>query len=1191
MVAVVVATMAFGLIGVTAGQAGSATGPLSITVTSAPSQAATYQAVAFRITVTNTGAAAASGVTLTDTMTGASSVGPYPIQLPNGPVTTSDLGSCTFASPVETCTAPTIAAGQVWNVTMTVGVTAAAGASYSDTATVSGTESGATVGGTATATGDASQNLPPGFVQTQLVGGLTRPVAVVPAPDGDIYIGEQGGTILDYHDGALLPTPVLTLNVFEMGETGLLGLALDPDFATNGYIYVSYTDPISVAGVVNPYARLSRFTVVDGVASPSSEVVYYQGNQIQNEDGTGGSYDHPGNEVKIGPDGKLWWSVGDNVPSISNGQALSNIYGKILRFNLDGTVPSDNPFIDVPGAVPYIYAYGLRNPWRFTFLPNGKAMTEDTGSSYWEDLDTVQPGTNFGWPIKEGNCGSCGYANPAYSYGHYPTDAAASAIAAYSGSTFPKAYDNVVFFADVQRQDIEAVTFDPTYQTEVSDTVFDDSAGSIADLEEGPNGDLYMASVFGGTISEISAPGPFTPTAVAAATPSAGGAPLSVQFSSAGSSDPYGLPLTEAWNFGDGSAMSTSADPTHTYSSPGTYTATLLVSNGSTASSTTTKVVVGPSPPTASITAPSTYDAGQTVSFSGTATDPTDGALPARDYTWQVDFFSHGVLQPTYYAEVADPFYGPVTGATGGSITIPTDPSQVPGSYYRITLTVTDSLGLQTVVTRNIQPNLTSWSAGTSVPGAGYFVDGAWQTGTYSTEDVVGVVHVLTGLPMSQTVGGVRYRFEGWADGSALTDTLTAGSGPGTYTAEYEPVQTTMPSPWQSTDIGAPITPGTADYAPGSQSFYLDGSGADAFGVNDQFHYVYQTLNGDGTIVARVRYQTNTSVWAKAGVMIKQAAVSGSPFVDALVSPDVSPNTPNINGVGCDANGCFSPLPPVTPAMGNGARMQYTGSKSDTPATYPAGFTDPDKWLKLTREGNVFTSWISSDGVDWTLMGTATVDMTGPVTIGLFDTAHNIGENSTVAFDNVSVTTPAPLGPLPSPWVDSDVGSPAIAGSAGYTGGVFTVNGNGADIFGTNDQFNYVHQTATTSGTIVARVTSETDTSSNAKAGVMFKQSTTAGSDYMLITTSPAGVVKVEYDFNGSITQTSTYTFPNVWMKLAWEGGKFTAYLSSDGVTWTQALSKTLPITSPATVGIFECSHNVKALGTATFDHVSYTSP
>jgi uncharacterized repeat protein (TIGR01451 family) len=1177
----------------TAGPSASAANPLSIAVTSSPASAATYQAIVFRVTVTNTGAAAATGVTLTDTMTGASSVGPYPVQLPNGPVTTSNLGSCTFASPAETCTAPTIAAGQVWNLTLTVGVTAAAGTAYSDTAKVSGTESSAAVGATATTTANATQNLPPGFVQTKLAGGLTKPVVVLPAPNGDIYIGEQVGKILDYHNGAVLPTPVLTLNVFNVGETGLLGVALDPNFATNGYIYVSYTVPITVAGVVKPYARLSRFTVVNGVASTASEKVYYQGNQIQNEDGTGGNYDHPGNQVKIGPDGKLWWSVGDNVPSISNGQALSNIYGKILRFNLDGTVPSDNPFVDVAGAVPYIYAYGLRNPWRFTFLPNGLAMTEDTGSSYWEDLDTIQSGTNFGWPIKEGNCGSCGYANPAYSYGHYPTDAATSAIAAYSGSTFPKAYDNVVFFGDYNRQDIEAVTFDPTYKTEISDTVFDSNAGTIADLEEGPNGNLYLANVFGGTISEITAPGPFPPTAVATATPSAGGAPLAVQLSSAGSSDPYGHALTYSWNFGDGSPVSTAADPSHAYATSGTYTATLTVSDGSQTGMTTTKVVVGPAPPTASITAPSTYDAGQTVSFSGTTTDPTDGVLPARDYTWQVDFISNGVVQPTYFAEVADPFYGPVTGSTDGNITIPTDPSQVPGSYYRITLTVTDSLGLQTVVTKDIQPNLTSWSAGTSVAGAGYFVDGSWHTGSYSTEDVVGVVHVLTGMPSPQTVGGVRYRFVGWADGSALTDTITAGSGPGTYTAEYEPVQTTVPSPWQSTDIGAPITAGTADYATGSKTFYVDGSGADAFGANDQFHYVYQTLNGDGTIVARVRYQTNSSAWAKAGVMIKQSATSGAPFVDALVTPDVSPNTPNINGVGCDANGCFSPLPPITPAMGYGARMQYSNSGSQTPASYPAGFTDPNKWLKLQRSGNTFTSWISANGVNWTEIGVATVAMTGPVTIGLFDTSHNIGVDSTVAFDNVQVTStppPPPPGPLPTPWVDSDVGSPMIAGSAGYTNGLFTVNGAGTDIWQTNDQFNYVHQPATGSGTIEAQVTSETDTSSNAKAGIMFKQSTTAGSPYILIAASPSGLVKVEYDFDGSFSY-SNYVVPNAWMKLSWSAGKFTASLSSNGTTWTQVLSKTLSITSPATVGLVECSHNASALGTATFANVSYTSP
>ena len=399
---------------------------------------------------------------------------------------------------------------------MTVGVTAAAGAAYSDTATVSGTESGATVGGTATTTANASPDLPPGFVQTQLVGGLNKPIVVVPAPNGDIYIGEQGGTILDYHNGALLPTPVLTLNVFQRGgdrtardwrstrtspPTGTSTSPTPSPSPSPGWSSPTpgcRASPWSTASPARPARRsITRATRSRTRTAPEETTTIRA------------------TTVKIGPDGKLWWSVGDNVPSISNGQALSTTStARSSGSTWTASVPSDNPFVNVPGAVPYIYAYGLRNPWRFTFLPNGKAMTEDTGSSYWEDLDTLQPGSNFGWPIKEGNCGSCGYANPAYSYGHYPTDAAASAIAAYSGSTFPKAYDNVVFFGDYNRQDIEAVTFDPTYQTEVSDTVFDSNAGTIADLEEGPDGNLYLANVFGGTRLRNLGPGPFPPTAV-----------------------------------------------------------------------------------------------------------------------------------------------------------------------------------------------------------------------------------------------------------------------------------------------------------------------------------------------------------------------------------------------------------------------------------------------------------------------------------------------------------------------------------------------------------------------------------------------------------------------------------------------------------------------------------------------------
>src|SRR3989440_2049774 len=527
----------------------------------------------------------------------------------------------------------------------------------------------------------AFPDLPPGFAKTQLAQGLKNPSVFAFAPNGDIYIGEQSGIILIYRNGAVLPTPVVTLNTDGSGEKGLLGLALDPNFATNGYMYVSYT-------TLDEHAQLSRLTVQNDTASLSSERVYMRGNQLQNTH-------HSANDLHIGPDGKLWWAVGDNVPSITNGRTLTNIYGKILRFNLDGTIPGDNPFLHVPGAVPAIYAYGLRNPFRFTFLPNGKAMVADTGSSYWEEMNTIQPGGNFGWDFYEGNCGSCGSINPVYAYGHLPTDGAISAIAAYSGSVFPKQYDQVVFFGDYSRGDIEAVTFDPTYNTEISDNVFDSSAGTIADLQEGPDGNLYFVSIFEGTFSKISPTGPFPPTAAVSASPNAGLPSLTVQFSSAGSSDPYGLPLTYSWNFGDGSPVSTVPNPSYTYATNGTYTVTLTVSNGTQTGTASTKVVVGHTPPTASITSPAvnaTYNGGGTISFSGTATDAVDGTLPASAYTWQADFYSNGVAQPFYSSEVPHPFYGPVNGVKNGTFQIPQDLSNSSSTFYRITMTVVDSL-------------------------------------------------------------------------------------------------------------------------------------------------------------------------------------------------------------------------------------------------------------------------------------------------------------------------------------------------------------------------------------------------------------------------------------------------------------------------------------------------------------------
>ena len=159
-----------------------------------------------------------------------------------------------------------------------------------------------------------------------------------------------------------------------------------------------------------------------------------------------------------------------------------------------------------------------------------------------------------------------------------------------------------------------------------------------------------------------------------------------------------------------------------------------------------------------------------------------------------------------------------------------------------------------------------------------------------------------------------------------------------------------------------------------------------------------------------------------------------------------------------------------------------------------------------------------------------------------------------------------------------------------YSGGVFTVNGGGSDIWGSTDQFNYVSQPLTGNGTIVARVTSQTNTSTWAKAGVMIKQSTTAGSAYALLGVTPGNGVAFQYGFNLSVAA-GGYTFPNGWLKLIRVGTTITAYTSPDGSTWTQVGTATVSLTDPVTIGMFVCSHNPGALSTATFDNVTVTSP
>src|SRR4051794_24170758 len=176
--------------------------------------------------------------------------------------------------------------------------------------------------------------LPTGFAESVFAGGLTDPTQMAVAPDGRVFVAEQGGTLRVVQNGAVLPAPFVSLTVDSSGERGLVGVALDPNFATNGFVYVYHTVPSS--GGAPPFNRVSRFTASGNVAAPGSEVV------LLDLDPLSSATNHNGGPMAFGPDGKLYVAVGENNNG-PNAQSLANRLGKVLRINPDGSIPADNP--------------------------------------------------------------------------------------------------------------------------------------------------------------------------------------------------------------------------------------------------------------------------------------------------------------------------------------------------------------------------------------------------------------------------------------------------------------------------------------------------------------------------------------------------------------------------------------------------------------------------------------------------------------------------------------------------------------------------------------------------------------------------------------------------------------------------------------------------------------------------------
>jgi glucose/arabinose dehydrogenase len=464
-----------------------------------------------------------------------------------------------------------------------------------------------------------------------------------------------------------------------------------------------------------------------------------------------------------------------------------------------------------------IIAYGQRNPFRFTTRPGTDELwLGDVGWNNWEEinriLDPLGSVENFGWPCYEGEVRQSGYdganlsicenlygapgdeTTPYHTYNHSsrvvanetcPTGSSSIAGLEFAAApnSYPAKYDGALFFADYSRDCIWAIPLGVDRQPAPGQIeTFVASAANPVHLETGPNGDLFYVDFDGGTIRRITYVSTnHAPTAVAQATPTTGSAPLTVAFDGTGSSDPDpGDTLSYAWDLdGDGASDdSTAAQPTFTYTTQGSYTATLRVTDLDGASDTASvTITVGNTAPTATInlpTAGTTWQVGTVVNFSGSATDAQDGALPSSALNWDL------VLQHCPSNCHSHPLQS-YAGVASGSFTAPDHDYP---SYLELRLTATDSGGLAHTATMRLDPRTVVLTFQTNPGGLELTVNGTSAKTTFSRTVIVGSSNTLI-APTPQTKGRKSYSFQSWSDGGAQTHNIVAPATATTYTARF----------------------------------------------------------------------------------------------------------------------------------------------------------------------------------------------------------------------------------------------------------------------------------------------------------------------------------------------------------------------------------------------------------------------
>jgi glucose/arabinose dehydrogenase/PKD repeat protein len=662
--------------------------------------------------------------------------------------------------------------------------------------------------------------VPPAGFEDSLVAAVPSPTAIAFTPDGRLLTTTQVGTLRVIENDVLRTASALDLSasICTNSERGLLGVAVDPAFATNHYIYLYYT--FNKSGVCekntarSPVNRVSRFTLSNtSVADRASELVL-----IDNIPSPNGN--HNGGDLHFGPDGYLYVSTGDGGCDYAgdSGCAGSNdasrdqhvLGGKLLRITRSGGIPSGNPFVgsgtarcNVTGRTSAgqkcqeTFAWGFRNPFRFAFDPepgSNRLFVNDVGQDTWEEVNQIVAGADYGWNLREGrcanasttNCGAppAGMTNPIYAYGHGSGCASITGGAFVPSGVWPATYQGAYIFGDYVCGSLFTLLkgTDGSYARSSFDAGL--GANSAVSLIFGPYaGTLalyYTTYANGGQVRRVAYTGNRTPTAGATASPLQGSVPLTVRFDASSSSDPDGDPLTYDWNFDDGSAHAFTAVASHSFGAAGQYDAVVKVTDPHGASATkTVRVSAGNTPPVPKITSPSTstrFTVGQTITLTGSAVDAEEGTLPASALSWTVILHHNTHTHP----------FLPATSGNGVTFMAPA-PEDLAGattSYLEIRLTATDSQGGTATITQRLDAARVSLTFATDPAGLSLGLNETTVVAPQTITSWAGYVIRITAVTQVDP-NGQRWLFAGWSDGGAATHSVTSPTAARTYTARY----------------------------------------------------------------------------------------------------------------------------------------------------------------------------------------------------------------------------------------------------------------------------------------------------------------------------------------------------------------------------------------------------------------------